>query len=224
MATVSGKAARIRYTSATATSSTDNACTRSTGAGAANGYVQIDSTARRHWNRNNSTSIKLYVEAAGSTTLVGSTQYDVNFVWGRFDWRSGDPSTGTYTADVEFLTASYLGRAQAWTLDGEVDMLEDTSFSTSATDTQWRTFQPGLSQAEATLERFATTGTTGPLFFDRLNAGQDLLAELWLDSANRNKFEGFARVAGDGRATNIEELATEGVTLQFDDTLYYSTF
>ncbi len=221
MATLSGKAARIRYTSATATSSTDNACTRSTGSP---GYVQIDSTARRHWNRNNSTAFKLYVEAAGSTSLVGSTLYDVNYVWGRFDWRSGNPSTGTYTADVEYLTVSYLTRGQAWTLESEVQMHEVSSFSATAVDTQWRTFRPGLSMAEVTLDRLNTTGTTGPLFFDRLNTEQDVLVELWWDSASKSKFEGFARISGDGRVSNVAELASEGVTLQIDDTLYYSTF
>lgn len=218
MATLSGKVARVKYTSSVATSSTGEAATRSTGT-TGNGYVSINSTAKRHLNRNNSTAFKLYKD----TVLQGSSLYDWNWVLGRAEYRSGDPAAGTWTMDVEYHTASYLAGAQSWTADINVDTLDVTSFSTSATDVQWRSYKPGLSQATVSLERVVSTGSTAPAFFDRLAAQTDVIVECWFDSNTKSKLEGWAIVDGDSYQSAVDGLGTESISLRIDDQLYFST-
>ncbi len=75
MAALSGKATRIKITSATATSSTNNAATLST-----NGtLLTINSTAKRHWDPSNSTALVVY---AGST-VAPSSGYSVRWPVGQ---------------------------------------------------------------------------------------------------------------------------------------------
>ncbi len=222
MSELSGKTAKIRFTSIVGTSSTDNLATRSTGVAiglshTTVGFVQMDSTARRHWDRS-STATPILADAG---TPVAATLYTVNPVQGKFEWVTGDPPVGVYTIDCHFLTNTFLGGGQEWSVDVDVDMLETTSFSTSTGNTQWRTFLPGLSEATASIERFVSTGDTGPVFFDRLNLPSDLIVELVTDNADR--FEGYAKVASDGWNANIEELTVESVDLQIDGPLYFST-
>ena len=222
MAELSGKTAKIRFTSILGTSSTDNSATRSTGVAAGlshttKGFVQMDSTARRHWDRS-STAAPILADAG---VPVSAALYTVNPVQGKFEWVTGDPPAGAYTIDCHFLTNSFLTGGQEWSVDVNVDMLETTSFSTSTGNTQWRTFTPGLSDAEASIGRLISTGDTGPVFFDRLNLPSDLIVELVTDNADR--FEGYARVASDGWNANIEELTVESVDLQIDGPLYFSS-
>ena len=222
MAELSGKTAKIRFTSIVGTSSTDNLATRSTGVAiglshTTVGFVQMDSTARRHWDRS-STATPILADAG---TPVAATLYTVNPVQGKFEWVTGDPPVGVYTIDCHFLTNTFLTGGQEWTVDVDPDMLETTSFSTSTGNTQWRTFLPGLSEATASIERLVSTGDTGPVFFDRLNLPSDLVIELVADDAVR--FEGYARVASDGWNTSVDELTVESVDLQIDGPLYFST-
>ncbi len=222
MAELSGKTAKIRFTSIVGTSSTDNLATRSTGVAiglshTTVGFVQMDSTARRHWDRS-STATPILADAG---TPVAAALYTVNPVQGKFEWVTGDPPVGVYTIDCHFLTNTFLTGGQDWSVDVDVDMLETTSFSTSTGNTQWRTFREGLSEASASIERLMSTGDTGPVFFDRLNLPSDLVIELVADDAVR--FEGYARVASDGWNASIDELTVESVDLQIDGPLYFST-
>ena len=223
MAEISGKNAKIRFTSIVGTSSTDNAATRSTGVAiglshTTKGFVQIDSTARRHWDRSSTATPIL----ADGGTPVGSSEYTVNPVQGKFEWRTGDPPVATYTIDCHFLTNTFLTGGQSWSVDANTDMLETTSFSTSTGNTQWRTFREGLSDASASIERLYSTGnSTGALFFDRLNLPSDLVIELVTDNADR--FEGYAHVSADGWNASVDELIVESVDLQIDGPLYFST-
>ncbi len=222
MAELSGKTAKIRFTSIVGTSSTDNLATRSTGVAiglshTTVGFVQMDSTARRHWDRS-STATPILADAG---TPVAATLYTVNPVQGKFEWVTGDPPVGVYTIDCHFLTNTFLTGGQEWLVDVDTDMLETTSFSTSTGNTQWRTFREGLSEASASIERLMSTGDTGPVFFDRLNLPSDLVIELVADDAVR--FEGYARVSADGWNASVDELTVESVDLQIDGPLYFST-
>jgi predicted secreted protein len=217
MAEVSGKSSKVRYTSVVGTSSTDNASTRSTGAGTNTGYVQINDTGKRHFDITaSSTAFKVWRGASQQS----ATLYDINYVRGIFNWRSGDPSTGTYTIDAVTHTASYLAGGKSWSVDAEVDMLDVTTFSTSTANTQWRRFLPGLSQASASLGRLVSTAT-GPVFWDRLNLESAFIVELVTD--NDNKYEGYAYVSADSYAAPVDDNLTEDVELQITGPLYYST-
>lgn len=221
MAALSGRSAKIRFTSVTGTNSTNNAATRSTGVGGDVGYVQINATARQHWDRD-STSFALYRQiGATSTSLVSTTEYTINYVQGKFEARTGDLSTGTYTIDAPFLTNTYLTGGQSWTADVDNEMLETTSFATSTGTTQWRTFIPGLSGASVSIERLNSTGDTGPVFYDRLNLKNDLIVELVTEDFDR--FEGYGWVESGGWQTSIDGLTAEAVDITIDGRLYYTT-
>ena len=214
MPAVTGKVARLRITAATGTSSTDNAATLST-----DGVTLIvDSTARRHWNRATSTHIVVYEGAVNKTTDIT----EINYVQGKITLDTPSSTSSTWTIDMEYLTSSYVGQGRSWTAQIGTDILDTTAFSTSATDVQWRTVQPGLSEASVTIDRFWGE-STGPAFFDRLAAGQDTIIELWRDSTSRRKLEGWAYVSGDDFSVPVDELAAESVTLDIDGQLYTST-
>ncbi len=214
MVAVTGKVARIRVTAATATSSTDNAATLST-----NGLVlSIDSTDRRHWNRATSTHIQVFEAAVNRTTDIA----DINYVLGQVTFDTAHSTASAWTIDTEYLTSSYLGQGREWTADIGTDILDQTTFSTTTADTQWRTTVPGLSEASVTIERFWAT-STGPAFFDRLAVEQDTVVELWRDYATRSKLEGFGYVEGDDFEVPVDESAAESVTLTIDGQLYNST-
>lgn len=217
MSIATGRQAKIRTTSITGTSSTDNAATISTGLGSANSSVQINSTARRHWSRDSTAEPTLWL----NSTLVPSTSYSVNPVQGKFEFNESRTSTGTYTIDCHFLTSTYLARASQWDLSLDASMYETTSFSTTTGNIQSRTYAPGLLTGSATITKFISTGDTGPLFYDRMSLEADYVLELVTD--NFNKFEGYGYTAAQGITAGIDEVSVESIDFQFDGTIYYST-
>jgi len=216
MAARTGKVARVAVTAATPTSSTDNAATLSTDGVT----LLIDSTARRHWDRTLSTGLRVW----DTTTEISTGDYEPNWVTGQVVFDSARSTSNSYTIDVDYLTASFLGRSRGWSAQIGTDMQDVTAFSTLSTaDSQWREVVPGLSAGSVTLNRFAIGDSTGAAFFDRLAAGQETIVELWGDSTDQMKLEGYAYVGGDGWTLPIDGLADEVVTLAISSGLYYST-
>ena len=214
MVAVTGKAARIAFTAASPTSSTNNAATLST-----NGLtLSIDSTSRRHWNRASSTHIQVFEAAVNRTTDIT----DINYVQGKVTFDVAHSTASAWTIDMEYLTSSFVGQGQSWQADVETDMLDQTSFSTTTADVQWRTMKPGLSGASVSIDRFWAS-STGPAFFDRLASNQDMMVELWRDYTSARKLEGFAYVSEDGFEVPVDESAAETVELTVDGQLYTST-
>ena len=212
MAALTGKVARIRVTSATATSSTNNAADLSTDGVT----LPITSTGNRHWP-NGTTSL---VVAIGGTPTTDT--YAVNYVQGIVTFATAHSTAAAYTIDVESLSASYVGEGRDWSVQTSVDMRDHTAFSTTTSDVTWRTMKPGLSGGTVTINRF-WGATTGPAFFDRLAAETETVVELWTDQATRNKLEGFAYVSGDGFDIPVDGDAGESVTLTLNGQLYRST-
>lgn len=218
MPLASGRQAKIRYTSLTGTSSTDNAATISTGAGSANSSIQINATGRRHWDRSSTATPLLFL----NSTLVPTTAIDsYNYVQGVINLNESRSSTGTYTIDMSYLTSTHLAQANQWELSHDTNMYDSTSFSTSTGDLQSRTFIPGLNSATVSLSKFVSTGTTGPLFYDRMNLQSDYVLELITDNANR--FEAYGYTSALGVQTGIDQLSVESIDFQVDQDLYYST-
>jgi len=158
---------------------------------------------------------------ADGGTPVGSSEYSVNYVTGKFVWGSGDPPVGTYTIDSTWLTSSYLTGGRSWSMDVNVNMLDVTTFSTSTADVQWRTFIPGLSDATIQIDRLISTGDTGPVFYDRLNLEQDVIVELVTNDSNR--LEAYGWVNGDSWSLDIDAATAESVSIQVDGEVSYST-
>jgi hypothetical protein len=211
---ISGKAARIRYTAAAATSSTNNAATLSTD----EVTLTINSSALRLWNNNNSSALKIFEGATNRTTDIGI----VRWPRGQLVLDQARSTAATWTIDVETYAASFLTGGKDWSLDVETNLLEDTSFSTSATDSKWRTMTPGLNGASASISRFAISDT-GPPFTDRIIAGQNVIPEFVVDNSGGQRYLGYARVTRVSPSVDIDGLAEEGVDLVIDGPLYYST-
>ncbi|NIO43817.1 MAG: hypothetical protein GTO41_28875, partial [Burkholderiales bacterium] len=67
--------------------------------------LTIDSTARRHWNRANSTALKVY----GATTDTALTDaYTPNYVQGKVVFSTAHSTAVSYIIDCEFMTSAYL--------------------------------------------------------------------------------------------------------------------
>lgn len=210
---IAGKDANLRIASGVATTSTNEPATRSTGLGAFTGNVQVTSTARRHFDPDSTPT--LYRIAAGSTTLVPSTQYVVNPVQGKFQWVAGDPSTGTYQADIQWLTTTNVSGGREWSLNVETDMFEVSEFGSSG----WKQYQPNLNGATATLGKY----WTDPAFFDLLNTESKFVVELVTERTNGWRYEGFVRISADQVGTPTDGLVGESINLVFDGPVYYST-
>jgi hypothetical protein len=206
---LAGRAAALKATSLVATSSTDVACTRSTGVGSANGYVQVTNVALRHIEPD--TNPELYL----NSTLVSSTNYTVNYVQGKFDWQSGDPAAGTYTADLSYVTASNVAGGREWTLNLEQDMFEVTEFGSSG----WKEFMPNMAGAQITVGKY----WTDPTFFDYLEVSGKFLVELITSSTGGWRYETYARVVSDQLGAGVDSLVTETINLVADGQVYYTT-
>lgn len=215
MAAVSGKSGRVMVTAAAATLSTDEAAVLSTDGVT----LTITDTGKRHWSRSGTTRPDVY----SGTTAVPSSQFaSVNDVQGIVTFTTPHSTSPTYTVDISYHVASFLGQTRSWSMDVDNDMQDVTAFSTTTGDAPWRTFIAGLSQATVSLGRFYAE-TTGPAFFDRLNTEQDVVAELWLDENTNSRFEGWAYVNGDGFNLSPDNPVTEDVSLMMTGTVYYST-
>lgn len=204
---LAGKDANLRIASGTATTSTGVACSESTGT-IGNGFVQIDSTAARHIVAESTPTLYL------NSTAVSSTNYTVNPVQGKFEWLSGDPTTGTYTADIEYYTVSQVSGGREWQLNVETDMFEVSEFGSSG----WKQFQPNLSGATATIGKYWVDET----FFDLFNTESKFVVELMTDSTGL-RYEGYVRIVSDQINTPTDGLVGESVNVQFDGPVYYST-
>lgn len=202
---LAGREAALRITSQAATTSTGVAATR-----ASNGLsVQITSTAFRHLDPD-STPV-LY----RNSTAVSPTLYSVNFVQGKFVFTAAQ-STGTYTADIEYNTASSVAGGREWSLNVEQEAFEVTEFGSSG----WRQFQPNLAGATATIARYWNDVN----FFDVIIADNPkFVVELVVNSAQGWKYEGFARIAQDQINTAVDAIVNESINLTIDGELYFST-
>lgn len=213
---IAGKDANLRITSGVATTSTNEAATRSTGPGATTpGFVQITSTAHRHLDPDSTPA--LYVEApvGVTTSLVSDTLYNVNPINGKFEWVSGDPTTGTYTADIEWLTATQVSGGREWSLNVEADMFEVSEFGSSG----WKQYQPNLNGASVQLTKYWTDES----FFDLFNTESKFIVECVVDNAQGWKYEGFVRIASDQVGTPVDGLVGESINCTFDGPVVFST-
>ena len=216
MAALTGKSAKVKYTSVAYSTAAGEAFT-SLSASTAKTEFRITDQSKRHWTR-----------TLPPVVLVNSTAH-TDFVYNPVQGKvtfTGTPLTAAQsaqvTATVYWLTASYLPWTRTWSADISFDTLDTTSFSTSATDAKWRTFTDGLSGATVDLGRIVDTPTSDtPMWFDRLNTDQDVILELHLGPTN--KFEAYARVESDGYGVSIDSLAEENITLQVSGPMFHAT-
>jgi len=218
MAAFAGKTAKLKTTSAAATTSTGEAMT-SLSATTDRTLFRITDKTKRHWTRSLDPSV--YVLTTAHTDIT------VNYVQGKVTFGTALTTAqgDAVTVDARYVTASYLPVTRTWSLAASVDMLDTTAFSTTTGAAQWRTFTDGLSAATVDLGRIVTSGsTTTPVFFDHLNTETDLIVELVHQPAGTTfKWEGYARVSGDGFTNTIDALTEEAATLTIDGPLYFST-
>jgi hypothetical protein len=227
MPAISGKLARIRFGSLIATTSTNQACTLSSCAGATTGGInlQINTTSRRRWDPTlSSTHYKVY-GGATTSTLISSTAYDIDYAIGqvRFHVAKTTAPTKAYTMDVPWLATSYLRQAKAWTLNVNQDMLECTAFSTGAAGAAWHTYVPGLNDATVTVSRFFDSSSTGPIFLDRQLLNQPFYLELVLNSTDQSQYVCYGHVQSDQFTEDIGAVVAESVTFKPTGPVYFTT-
>lgn len=208
---LAGRNADVRITALTSTTSTGEAMTRSTGAGSFTGRVAINDETKRHWDPDSTPVLYL------NSTAVSSTAYTVNSVQGVFQWRTGDPSTGTYTADVEYLATSQVASGREWQLNIEADMFEVSTFGSSG----WKEFQPNLNGATVSIGKYWTDGT----FMDYLAAdnARFVVEMVPLNASSTSaRYEGFARVVSDQPSASVDAIVGETINLVIDGQLFYT--
>ena len=201
---LAGRNADVKVTSLTATTSTGNAASLSS-----NGlYVQIDSTARRHWDPDGTPVLYL------NSTAVSSTAYSVNNVQGRFEF-SSTQSTGTYTIDADYLTASQVASGREWQLNVEADMFEVSTFGSSG----WKQYQPNLNGASVSIGKYWVDST----FIDYMAVDAKFIVELYPNLASGERYEAFARIVSDQPQASVDSIVSETINLEVDGALYWTT-
>lgn len=218
---LSGRDARLLITSQTATSSTDVAMSvLSTGS---SGVVQVTSTAQRHLDPEPSVAHSLVHATSG---VVPSSQYNVNNVQGRFEFIAGKggsvSSTGAYTSDIEYLTASNVAGARQWNLQVSQEMFEVSEFGSSG----WREYQPNLTGANVSISRYWNTGITAgstQAFLDLINLNSQFLLELKVSATNNWKYEGYCYPSQNTVGAAVDSIVGEDLNLVVNGALYFST-
>ena len=220
MAAIAGKDAKVKTTSAAATTSTGEAMT-SLSPTTDRFLFRITDKTKRHWTRDASLTPTVYVNT------TAHTDFATNFVQGKVTFGTAltTAESALVTVDARHVTASYLPVTRTWSLPVTVDMLDTTTFSTTTGAAQWRTFSDGLSSATVELGRIVEGGSTAtPLFFDHLNTDTDLIVELIAQPAGTTfKWEAYARVDGDGHVSTLDALLEANATLMIDGPLFFTT-
>ena len=183
--------------------------------------LSINSTAKRHWDRT-STAPAIFVSGATASDISADIE-SINYTQGIVTFTTPHSTATTITMDVDYLATSYLAGGKNWSLDVDSAMLEVTAFSTTATDPAWRTYLAGLNGATISIDHLYQANSTAHVFWDALNAdSSNLIVELVPDDAG-DRYEAFCRVSGLSPSVEIDGVADEGVTLQVDGVLRYTT-
>jgi len=218
MGALTGKSAKVKYTSASFSTSTGEAFT-SLSATTDRTEFRITDGTKRHWTREQPPVV--YVNS------TAHTDFTYNPVQGKLSFVNAlsTAESAQVTADVYWVTASYLPWTRTWSLDANVSLHDVTSFSTTVADASWRTFAPGLQGATVDLGRIVDTPTTEtPMWFDRAITDTDVILELVINTAaSTQKFEAYGRVETDGFSVPIDSLQEESITIQVDGALYAAT-
>lgn len=215
MAAISGKIARVGMTAAVPTSSTNQAATLAVGGI----NLTINATGRRRWAVESS-NIAVFAGA----TQVASSDYVVDYPIGRVRFDSARSTAVTYTLDVPWLATSYIGQTKAWTADITISQMDCTAFSTGASGASWRTYKPGLTDANITLSRFVdSTGATGPIMVDRQMLNSPFYLDLIVNATDQGRYVGYGRIAGIQTDVKVDDLAMEQVTFKPSGEMYWTT-
>lgn len=216
MAAISGKLARIRYTAAVPTSSTNQAATLAAGGVT----LTINATGRRRWAHEPD---NIAVVGATTGTPYAAGGYQIDYGLGRVRFSTAQSTATTYTLDVPWVATSYLGQARSWTLQVDRELLDATGFSTGAAGAKWRTFVPGPADATITVGRFGVDGATGPVVIDRALLNSDFYLELILNSTDQAGYVCYGHVQQDQFTENVGDLVAEQVTFKPSGAIYYTT-
>ncbi len=216
MAAVTGRVARIRNTSASATNSTNEPADLAT-----DGLtLTINDTDKRHWDRN---STLPNVLIAGATATPVTDAFDVNYVTGTITFATAHSTSAVTTLDVDYLATSYLAGGKSWSVEVNQSPHDVTTFSTTVNDPVWRTYLAGLNDATISIERLFQSDTTAHVFWDTLNSeSSNFIVELVVDDPG-DRYEGLVRVASFSPSVEVDGVAEEGVAFQVDGELSYTT-
>ena len=212
MSAITGKSAKVKYTSVTSTTAGGEAMTS---VSPTTDYYEyrVTNAAKRHWDMDVEPTV--YVNASTAVAAI-------NYVQGHVTFTTALSTSDVVTADFSYHTASFLPWTRSFALDISNDVYDVTSFSTTTGDVQWRSHVGGMSSWTATLGKISPEGSTEtPLFFDRFNTDEDIIVEFHM--ASTYKFEGYAVVERDSYTAGIDALQEETVTLRSASPLYYAT-
>jgi len=206
---LSGRNAALKITGLAGVASTDNAATLS-------GdflTVSINSTLRKHWDPDQSPEPSVWLNAS----TVGVGPYTVNYVQGQFEFTSTQNSSGVWTIDTDYLTASAVAGGREWQLNVEQEAFEVTEFGSGG----WKQFQPNFAGASVSISRYWNDSD----MLDRLASTGDnrFVVELVVSSANGWRYEGFARVASDNPQAAVDAIVSESANFVIDGELYFTT-
>jgi hypothetical protein len=214
MAALTGKSARIKITSQTATT---DATESTTLVGGTTSQYQIDDVTKRYIDERVTPVIK---DGVG---VVSSSKYSLDYLKGIVAM-STSATAGITVTDFSYLTSSYIANGKDWSANVSFDVADVTTFSTTATDPTWKSKVAQLGEATVSMNRISTPmSTADPQFFDLPNIGGRFVLEMLPDNSAGDKYEAFAFVSQDTIDASVEDIQTEGVTFMVDGTFAWTT-
>lgn len=211
---ISGTKAKVSITSASVTTSTNQAATLSTDGVT----LQVNTTARRHWDIDSATHPIVF--GASTSVALSSTTYTINFVQGIVTFSTPHSTAITYTMDTHWVTASSFANANQWSLSVDAGLIETNVFGST-----WKTHISGLRAATISIQGFTPVhgGSTNPTVYDYINADTRGVVELFPSAAAGDKYEAYVWLSGNQIQAQVDAAITESVDAMVHGTLYYST-
>ncbi|MDE2099063.1 MAG: hypothetical protein KGL39_17550 [Patescibacteria group bacterium] len=208
MAAIAGKAAAIYATSAASTAFTNQAMT------VAGDFktCTITSATYRYWDSTVAPTVQTSTDSGATWQTAAANGYTVQNVGGIVVFAAALAVGEEVRASGDYYPVAQIGEAHEWTLDVDADTLDATVFGDS-----WKEYQQGLRSATATIKRYYVDD-----YFVQYLSGP-LVLVLYVDAANKLRYEGYARLKKDAISAAIKDLIGESLDLDFDGQVYYAT-
>lgn len=173
---------------------------------------QIDSSAKRVWNRQSSATPTILTDGSS----VSASNYSLNYLFGKVTFDSAKTSTTTVTVSGEYLPVSSserVSRCSDHTLTREVDLLDQTGYAEAQDSSGHRDRVTGVKDSNVSLTRFEDTTND---FYDDLKDGSAVLIEIE-PGGKGDIFRGWYLLENDNLSGGVEDLESGDVSLQLDN-------
>lgn len=164
----------------------------------------ITDGTKRYWDKNTAVTVK-------KNAVAITTGFHLEYAGGVVVFDDALLGTDDVTVSGKYVTVAQAGGMFNWTVDLTLDTQEKTTFASG----EWREFDSTLLGFTGSAEAYWGDDQ----FFQAL--GAEVILALYVNETGPVAYEGYAIIAGDGIATDVNELIKEDVEFTGDGPIYY---